>query len=162
MLFLLIRSTSIFYFASYPPQKCPFAILGTRYSFFALVFFQAAASDRGPWKCSSPFVPLRGRKVRANEGASKNLQRRVDVSWSIVKEQSSHASKEPKRKGRRRDGDCLLEELDRAPGQGVAFQKDVCTWRRRRTRNIPSAPRPSISIALASILFIPLGGAVSN
>lgn len=65
----------------------------------------------------------RGTSERSGEGTSKNLQRRADVSRSIVKEQSSHASKDPKRKGRRRDDDCLLEELERAPRPRGCFSK---------------------------------------
>ena len=63
---------------------------------------------------SSLFVPFyraeRGKKREiereremtngTNGRTSKNLQRRADVSRSIVKEQSSHASKDPRRKER--------------------------------------------------------------
>ena len=76
-----------------------------------------------------------------NERTSKNLQRLADVSRSIVKEQSSHASKDPRRKEKgERTIAFSRRSNQRHRWKGVAFQKDVCTWRRRRIRNIPSSP----------------------
>lgn len=48
-------------------------------------------------KCSSSFAAKGERSKGTNERTSKNLQRRADVSRSIVKEQSNHASRKDPR-----------------------------------------------------------------
>lgn len=98
-------------------------------------------------KCSSSFAVKRERSKGTNERTSKNLQRRADVSRSIVKEQSNHASrKDPRQKEKRREREreregertiAFSRRSNDRPWKGVAFQKDVCTWR-RRIRNISS------------------------
>lgn len=104
------------------------------------------------------FVFIRGKKREGtNERTSKNLQRRADVSRSIVKEQSNHASrKDPRQKEKRRERERKREgertiafsrRSNDRPWKGVAFQKDVCTWR-RRIRNISSL---SLSLSLSSL-----------
>ena len=76
-------------------------------------------------KCSSSFAVKRERSKGTNERTSKNLQRRADVSRSIVKEQSNHASrKDPRQKEKRKEREREREkererERGRLPFQGV-------------------------------------------